>query len=387
MTEKVLIIDDDVDTLRLVGLMLQRQGYQISAAANGEQGLAKAFEEKPDVILLDVMMPDLDGYEVTRRLRKNPSTKNTPILMFTAKTQLDDKVTGFEAGVDDYLTKPTHPAELQAHIHALMARKSPKKTEELATALHEHHARTVGILSSRGGLGVSTIASNIAGALYSRTHSDIILAELVPGQGTLGWDLGLPDHKELNELLSGKSVEITREKVDSMLVPHGSGIRVLLASEDPHDIHLTNQVSHYELLVLALTSLASYVILDLGGVFLPFVEKVLPLCTDRIVITEGTPSTIAQTKNLIEDIAKLGIDPAGVSVVLNNRIRSDAQMPWTEVQTGLGHDIAATLTPAPEMLIAAARIHTPAILSQSTNITSQQILKVADQILEREKVK
>jgi hypothetical protein len=62
-------------------------------------------------------------------------------------------------------------------------------------------------------------------------------------------------------------------------------------------------------------------------------------------------------------------------------------MPWTEVQTGLGHDIAATLTPAPEMLIAAARIHTPAILSQSTNITSQQILKVADQILEREKVK
>ena len=71
MADKILIIDDDVDTLRLVGLMLQRQGYQIIAAANGEQGLAKALEERPDIILLDVMMPDMDGYEVTRRLKNS----------------------------------------------------------------------------------------------------------------------------------------------------------------------------------------------------------------------------------------------------------------------------------------------------------------------------
>ena len=387
MTEKILIIDDDVDTVRLVGLMLQRQGYQISAATNGEQGLAKAFEERPDVILLDVMMPDMDGYEVTRRLRKNPTTKDTPILMFTAKTQLDDKVTGFEAGVDDYLTKPTHPAELQAHIHALFSRVHPKKTEEIDTALMDHHGHVVGVLSSRGGLGVSTMASNLAGAIYSRTHSDVILAELIPGQGTLSWDLGTPGHKELNELLTGKPVEITRERVDSLLVPHGSGLRLLLASDDPHDVYLTSQVANYDALVPCLSSLAGYVVLDLGGVLLPFVEKVLPLCADRIIITEGNPSTITQTKLLIDDLAKLGIDPAGICVVLNNRVRSDTQMAWTEVQQSLGHDIAATLTPAPEMFSAAIHIHTPAILSQSTNITSQQILKVTDQLLERAKVK
>ncbi len=122
MSEKILIIDDDLDTLRLVGLMLQRQGYQISAATNGQQGLEKAFEEDPDLILLDVMMPDMDGYEVTRRLRQNPSTLQTPILMFTAKTQLDDKVIGFEVGANDYLTKPTHPSELQARVKTLLAR-------------------------------------------------------------------------------------------------------------------------------------------------------------------------------------------------------------------------------------------------------------------------
>jgi len=109
MSEKILIIDDDIDTLKLVGMMLQKQGYQIIAAANGEQGLTQAEAENPDIILLDVMMPEMDGYEVAKRLRANALTANTPILMFTAKTQLDDKVTGFESGADDYLTKPTRP--------------------------------------------------------------------------------------------------------------------------------------------------------------------------------------------------------------------------------------------------------------------------------------
>ncbi len=123
----------------------------------------------------------------------------------------------------------------------------------------------------------------------------------------------------------------------------------MLASENPHDIHLTDKVNHYELIVLALATLASYVVLDLGTGLPPFVDKILPLCTDRIVVTEGTPSSITLTKLMIEEIAKLGIDPAGINVVLNNRVRSEAQMPWTEVQESLGHSITATITPAPEM--------------------------------------
>ena len=199
MADKILIIDDDVDTLRLVGLMLQRQGYQIIAATNGEQGLAKALEERPDLILLDVMMPDMDGYEVTRRLRKNPTTQSTPILMFTAKTQLDDKVAGFEVGADDYLTKPTHPAELQAHVKALLGRVAVKHDEDLATQSHEHHGHVIGILSVRGGLGVSSVTTNVAASLFNRTQSDVILSELIPGQGTIGMDLGLPSQKGLTK--------------------------------------------------------------------------------------------------------------------------------------------------------------------------------------------
>ncbi len=386
MANRILIIDDDLDTLRLVGLMLQRQGYHISAATNGSQGLKKALEERPDLILLDVMMPDMDGYEVTRRLRKNPATSSTPILMFTAKTQLDDKVTGFEVGADDYLTKPTHPTELQAHVKALLARIGPKDTEVM-TAPHELHGYVIGVLASRGGLGVSSLASNLAASLFNRTQMDVILAELTPGQGTLGLDLGIPNQKGLTELLKGNSVEITREKVQSLLSPHSSGLKLLLASENPRDVSLTSQVSNYELLVTRLASLARFVVLDLGVGLPQFVQKILPMCDERIVVLEGSPTTIQGARVLIDEIVNLGIDGKGVTTVLNNRVRSEAQMPWTQVQEKLGHSIAITLTPAPELFLQAERMQTLAVLCQPTNVTSQQFLKVADLIIEREKAR
>src|SRR3972149_2995904 len=92
MAEKILIIDDDIDPLKLVGLMLERQGYQIAVASNGTIGISKAGSEGPDLILLDVMMPDMDGYQVTERFKSDPSLSHIPIVMFTAKTMVDDKV-------------------------------------------------------------------------------------------------------------------------------------------------------------------------------------------------------------------------------------------------------------------------------------------------------
>lgn len=390
MAEKILIIDDDVDTLRLVGLMLQRQGYLISAASNGAQGLAKALEERPDLILLDVMMPDMDGYEVTRRLRKNPATVSTPILMFTAKTQLDDKVAGFEVGADDYLTKPTHPTELQAHVKALLARSAPKEKEnaaEVSAVLDGPRGYVIGVISTRGGLGVSTLASNLAAGLFTRSQTDVILAELTPGQGTLGMDFGTTSQKGLTEILQGSLAEITREKVQSSLVTHSSGIKLLLASENPRDVTLISQVQNYEVLINRLISLSRFVILDMGVGLPAFVQKVLPLCNECMVVLEGVPGTIQHTKLLIEEIAALNMDRKNINAILNNRQRTEAQMAWANVQEKLGHSITTTLTPAPELFMQAARMHTPAVMSQPTNITSQQFLKIADLVIEREKAR
>lgn len=384
MPEKILIVDDDVDTLRLVGLMLQRQGYQISAAANGQQGLQKAIDEKPDLILLDVMMPDMDGFEVTRRLRGNESTAGIPILMFTAKTQLDDKVTGFEAGADDYLTKPTHPSELQAHVKALLARAGQRTEEHAAAAPQETRGHVVGVLAARGGLGVSTVAVNVAAGLFTRTKGEVILAEMVPGKGTLGMDLGVANQKALVKFLEGAPKEITRERVSGALMPHISGTKLLLASDHPSDMHLISQIAQYEALVKRLASLARFIVLDLGSGLPPFVQKLAPLCQNMVVVLEGVPNTILHTKTLIGEITALGLKSQQILPVLNNRIRSDTQLPWTVVQDKLGHPLSVTLTPAPELLTQATRMQTAAILCQPEGITAQQVLKLVDQIIKQE---
>jgi CheY-like chemotaxis protein/MinD-like ATPase involved in chromosome partitioning or flagellar assembly len=384
MSEKILIIDDDLDTLRLVGLMLQRQGYQISAATNGQQGLEKAFEEDPDLILLDVMMPDMDGYEVTRRLRQNPSTLQTPILMFTAKTQLDDKVVGFEVGANDYLTKPTHPSELQARVKTLLARINSKKSTT-GSLQDLNRGYVIGVLGARGGLGTTTMAVNIGAGLQARTKAEVIIAEMLPGQGTLALEVGVTNSKGLVDLLGlTKLSEITRDSVREMLVPHPSGIKLLLASDRPRDMHLINQTANYEALVKKLAGLARFVVLDLGVGIQPFAEKILPLCNEVLIVLEGVPNTIIHTKALIDDIAALGLTRKSIKVVLNNRIRSETQLPSSQVQAQLEHEILSTLTPAPELFVQATRMQTPAILCQPDSLTARQITKLVDFVTERE---
>jgi DNA-binding response OmpR family regulator len=383
MTEKILIVDDDVDTLRLVGLMLQRQGYQISAATNGQQGLSKAVEEQPDLILLDVMMPDMDGYEVTRQLRQNPVTATTPILMFTAKTQLDDKVAGFEVGADDYLTKPTHPSELQAHVKALLSR-SGQRPKKISAVVNDRHAHVIGVLAARGGLGVSMLAMNLAAGLFARTKSDVTLAETVPGKGTLGLDLGMASQKALVKLLSGSPAEITHDRVKNALLSHISGVKLLLASEQPSDMHLTSQIAQYEALLKRLSALSRYVVLDLGSGLPTFSEKLLAACNDVVVVLEGAPNSILHTKALIGDLSKLGIKTERIVVALNNRVRSDSNLPLAMVQEKLDHPITVTFTPAPELLTQATRMQTAAILCQPDGIIAQHILKLADHLIQNE---
>jgi CheY-like chemotaxis protein/MinD-like ATPase involved in chromosome partitioning or flagellar assembly len=383
MAEKILVIDDDLDTLRLVGLMLQRQGYQISAATNGQQGLEKAIEEKPNLILLDIMMPDMDGYEVARRLRKNPVTINIPILMFTAKTQLDDKVAGFEVGADDYLTKPTHPSELQSHVKALLAR-SAKTSGEPTFDEDQERGYVIGLVAARGGMGISSLAANLAAGLYQKFQTDVILAELTPGQGSLGLDLGVTNEDGLANILSMAPAEITNESVSGQLVTHAAGFKVLAASNHPRDFQLTNQVTQYENLVARIATLGQFIVLDMGMGLPPFVQRLLPKINELVVLVEGVPNTINHTRALIDDLIELGIDESHVSVVLNNRVRSESQLAWAEVQKQLGHSIAATLTPAPELFLQASRLKTPAVICQPESLTAQQIAKLVERIAEHE---
>lgn len=119
---KILIIDDDTAINELIKINLELQGYEVTQAFNGVEGFAKAKQEEPALIILDVMMPEVDGFTVAQRIRQCPKISETPILMLTALSQLNDKVNGFNIGVDDYLTKPFEIDELIVRVRALLKR-------------------------------------------------------------------------------------------------------------------------------------------------------------------------------------------------------------------------------------------------------------------------
>ena len=126
--EKILVVDDDTNICELLRLYLTKEGYQVTTANDGEEGLDKFNQVKPDMVLLDVMMPKMDGLEVCRRIRK---LGNTPVMMLTAKGETFDKVLGLELGADDYMVKPFDTKEVVARIKAVLRRCQPQKASSL----------------------------------------------------------------------------------------------------------------------------------------------------------------------------------------------------------------------------------------------------------------
>ena len=119
---KILLVDDEIDTLLPLKRSLEVEDYIVVGAANGLEALIKAKTEIPDIILLDLMMPEMDGYEVCEKLKKDPVTKNIPVIILTAKDAVRDKVKGLDIGADDYVTKPFNLNELKARVKSVLRR-------------------------------------------------------------------------------------------------------------------------------------------------------------------------------------------------------------------------------------------------------------------------
>lgn len=123
---KILVVEDEKNILQLVSYNLQKEGYQVVTAKDGEEALHKVRREIPDLVLLDLMLPKMDGLEVCRQIRSEEKTKAIPIIMLTAKTQEADRVVGLEMGADDYIPKPFSPRELLARVKAVLRRTTRK---------------------------------------------------------------------------------------------------------------------------------------------------------------------------------------------------------------------------------------------------------------------
>jgi DNA-binding response OmpR family regulator len=120
MSSTILVVEDEITTLKLIKIVLQREGYRIATATSGSEGLRKVGEIGPDLVILDILLPGMDGFQVCQYLRRNPQTANLPVLMFTSLDRPADQRHGYLAGSDDYLIKPVRLADLLAKVRAAL---------------------------------------------------------------------------------------------------------------------------------------------------------------------------------------------------------------------------------------------------------------------------
>lgn len=130
MKPLILVVEDEAPLITLLRYNLEEAGFEVSVAADGEEALVAVAERRPDLILLDWMLPAVSGLEVCRQLRRKPGTRDLPIIMLTAKGEEGDRVRGLDSGADDYITKPFSPAELIARVRAVIRRSRPALSEE-----------------------------------------------------------------------------------------------------------------------------------------------------------------------------------------------------------------------------------------------------------------
>ncbi|MDP2993600.1 MAG: hypothetical protein Q8N46_00595, partial [Anaerolineales bacterium] len=284
------------------------------------------------------------------------------------------------------LTKPTHPTELIAHVKALLARSSKGKVS-ISPLAEEKRSMTIGVLAPRGGQGVTTVAVNLGDALRIATKSDVIVAELRPGMGTLGPNMGEANPSVLTELLSANLSDMTRQKIQEKLYTHKTGLRLLFGSVQAKDGLLMNAPVMMEALVNRMSYLTPYLVLDLGAGLTPLTQKLLPACNILLVLVEPVKNSVVHSRALITDLADLTGCKQNIHAIVVNRIRSDTQLNMTQIEELLGQTPLIAITPAPELLYSATRMKTTAITTRPDSLTAQQFTKLATAMLDFEKQK
>ena len=309
---RILVVDDEGNVQRLLQYTLKQAGYTVSIAADGQEGLRLWKEEVPDLILLDVTLPKLDGYGVAERIRaEEGGREHVPIIMLTAEKEVEQKVRGLRAGADDYLVKPFHQAELLARMRSLLARFGAVD----GTMAKPPLGRMIAFYGAKGGVGATTVAINTAIALHAEHDRKVVLVDgvLQFGDHRVFLDLG-PDRKSITDAVSAPTVDADLMK--SVLVKHDSGIDLLLAPASPEEGDLIKEDRLVEVLSL-LRSMYDFVVVDVDKRLGDLTLTVLDHADEIHIVMTADLSCLKNVRLALEALDRIGYDRTRLRLVLN----------------------------------------------------------------------
>ena len=305
---RIMIIDDDPAGQRLVKLMLAAEGHEFTTASNGIQGLQIASENVPDLIVLDVMLPGLDGFEVCRRLRASSNTERIPVIMLSGKSNISDQETGLKMGANAYLIKPVNRKEFVEVTKRLLEVTRKKK---------HVRARMIAFIGARGGAGTTTVAINTAVALAGDGYNTI-LVDLNPSFGIIPELMGLETDKPISGLFKDVAGTIDSKKLEAGLLRHSSGVRVLSSDQlyGKHDDITSVDMNN---LLQELGNMADFVIIDIPSSATDLNIAALMACDNVAVVTGAEPETLKRIEGSLNRLYRLNIKRSKLSLVVVDR--------------------------------------------------------------------
>ena len=388
---RIMIVDDDTNLLNMLELILKRDGYTVLQADSGFKALQLAAEQKPDLIIIDMMMPGLDGIDSVRQLRTMPATRNTPIIMLSALGASKDRIRGLEAGVDDYVAKPTNPKELTLRVKALLSRANLTVT------------RTIAVIGAKGGVGTSTVAANTGIALTQQGKSTV-LVDMRSHSGVLHYHFKLSSDDTTHRLLKTDPAVIKRQEIQHAIVTHKSGLRLLLPPTAYHQDTLTPK--HVEVILEGLSVNADYIILDLPASPGPTVRRAVEL-SDQVILVSGPDTLSVQCAQRQAENLKAWSVYSRTDAVIVNRVRTGVStLSQTEIEIRLGmrseedrgyhweqetavnnktfqQGVISTIPSSPEVLHEAVKEQIPYVLIEPGAHASHAMLDIADWIVKK----
>lgn len=356
MTGRILAVDDDALNIKLVSATLGREGYQVISAGNGKEGVRKAEEELPDLIILDVMMPEMDGYQACSAIRKNPKTANIPIMMLTSLGSVEEKIRGFDAGADDYLAKPFAPDELLAHVKVLLRRVVSLPGGEGQTT-----GKIIAVYSLRGGVGVSTVAANLAAGLSMVWGEPAVLVDLVMASGQSALMFNLPFRRTWANISQIPVEELDALIVNEVLLQHPSGTRILASSPRPEQNEYLTAEKVSQVIKL-LSQQYNYLVLDLPHDFRDITLAGLDSAHEILLLLSPELASVRATVCALGVFEDLKYPREMVKLVLNWTFQKGG-LPRKDIENALNRSIDLQIPFSPEPIIQAINVGAPPVYS------------------------
>ncbi|MBP8863308.1 MAG: response regulator [Anaerolineae bacterium] len=355
---RILVIDDSAEMLDLLKIILQERGkHEVLLSADGQTGLALALSERPDLAIVDVMMPDMTGYDVIRRLRGNPTTAHIRTIVLTARGQPIDRRVAAEAGADTFLIKPVETNVLLEKINELLG-KTPSKGGALI----------VGVMGLAGGVGKTTVAVNLA--LLLQQVGQTLLMDLSPNSGHAALFLGLKPVRHWGFLLENPGLT-----TESLMQRHDSGLKLLASPPLPLRREGLDAVS-LDALFQLLGRNSRFIVVDMPPTLDAAAQLTLERAHRLVMVSSDEPPSIQtaiRTLQLLENVHER-------MLIVLNTLRPGAHPPLEALQRALPAPICTRL-PYDETQALVLRRGSPSVLSQPESPLVAELRRVVKTLL------